>query len=187
MQKVVGIRLESMGLHPRRGQPIGLLSCNAEGGVAMGRVSTSCGESTKCAHSSMINALNNQGKLEWMALRDPMNRGFFLSFLRKMIKYRKRKNVLIVNDLKLLHGRVVQEWVEVDRERIELVFLPACGPQINHDEYLNNGLKQVLTSKRPMSSSMPQVKVFMLMLSDVKKHVLALFHHTEDAYACSGV
>jgi len=147
-------------------------------------------QSAKRFHSSMISALNNQGKLEWMALKDPMNSELFLTFLKQMIKYRKRKIILIVDNLKAHHSRIVHEWVEANKERIELVFLPAYSPQINPDEYLNNGLKQSLANKPPPKDKVQldaMVSVFMLMLSAVKEHVIAFFHHPEVAYAYSGV
>lgn len=143
-------------------------------------------QSAKRFHSSMISALNNQGKLEWMALKDPMNSELFLTFLKQMIKFKRRKVILIVDNLKVHHSKLVTEWCEANKERIELVFLPAYSPQINPDEYLNNGLKQALASKPPARNK-PQldamVEVFMLLLSAVKEHVMAFFHHPEVAYA----
>jgi transposase len=143
-------------------------------------------QSAKRFHSSMISALNNQGKLEWMALKDAMNSETFLTFLKQMIKYRKRKIILIVDNLKVHHSHIVQDWVEANKERIELVFLPAYSPQINPDEYLNNGLKQGLASNQPARDKVQldaMVEVFMLMLSAVKVHVIAFFRHPEVAYA----
>jgi len=143
-------------------------------------------QSAKRFHSSMISALNNHGKLEWMALADAMNSETFLIFLQQMIKYRKRKIILIVDNLKVHHSKSVAQWCDANRERIELVFLPAYSPQINPDEYLNNGLKQFLASKPPAKDK-PQLnamlEVFMLRLSAVKKRVQAFFWHPEVAYA----
>jgi transposase len=143
-------------------------------------------QSAKRFHSSMISALNNQGKLEWMALKDAMNSELFLTFLKQMIKFKRRKVILIVDNLKVHHSKLVAQWCEANKERIELVFLPAYSPQINPDEYLNNGLKQNLASQPPPKNK-PQldamVEIFMLMLSAVKEHVQAFFHHIEVAYA----
>jgi transposase len=143
-------------------------------------------QSAKRFHSSMISALNNQGKLEWMALKEAMNSEMFLTFLKQMIKFRKRKIILIVDNLKVHHSHIVQDWVEANKERIELVFLPAYSPQINPDEYLNNGLKQSLASKPPARDKVQldaMVEIFMLMLSAVKDQVIAFFRHPDAAYA----
>jgi transposase len=143
-------------------------------------------QSAKRFHSSMISALNNQGKLEWMALSDAMNSETFLIFLKQMIKFRRRKVILIVDNLKVHHSKLVKEWCEANRERIELVFLPAYSPQLNPDEYLNNGLKQDLAGKPPARDK-PQldamVWVFMQLLSVAEKRVIAFFHHPSAAYA----
>ena len=143
-------------------------------------------QSAKRFHSSMISALNNHGKLEWMALKDTMNSELFLTFLKQMIKFKRRKVILIVDNLKVHHSKLVAQWCEANRERIELVFLPAYSPQINPDEYLNNGLKQNLASQLPPKDKTQldaMVEVFMLMLSAVKKHVQAFFRHPDFAYA----
>jgi transposase len=73
-------------------------------------------QSAKRFHSSMISALNNQGKLEWMALKEAMNSETFLTFLKQMIKYRKRKIILIVDNLKVHHSHIVQDWVAANKE-----------------------------------------------------------------------
>ncbi len=143
-------------------------------------------QSAKRFHSSMISALNNQGKLEWMALKDAMNSETFLLFLKQMIKYRRRKVILIVDNLKVHHSKLVKAWCEENKERIELVFLPAYSPQINPDEYLNNGLKQDIAGKPPAKDKPrldAMVWVFMQLLSTAEKRVIAFFHHPDAAYA----
>ncbi len=41
-------------------------------------------------HSSLISAINNQGKMQWMALKEALNADLLIRFL-KQIKHRKRK------------------------------------------------------------------------------------------------
>ena len=138
----------------------------------------------------MISALNNQGKLEWMALADAMNSETFLKFLKQMIKFRRRKVILIVDNLKVHHSKLVAQWCEANRERIELVFLPAYSPQINPDEYLNNGLKQDIAGKPPARDKPhldAMVWVFMQLLSLAQNRVMAFFRHPVAAYALYGV
>ena len=147
-------------------------------------------QSAKRFHSSMISALNNQGKLEWMALKDAMNSETFLLFLQQMIKYRRRKVILIVDNLKVHHSKLVAQWCEANKERIELVFLPAYSPQINPDEYLNNGLKQSLATNPPARDKShldAMVWAFMQLLSLAQNRVMAFFRHPDAAYALYGV
>lgn len=65
--------------------------------------------------------------------------------VKQIIKYRKRKIILIVDNLRVHHSRLVKEWVEQNKHRIELYYLPAYCPEMNPDEYLNNDLKQNVT------------------------------------------
>ena len=143
-------------------------------------------QSAKRFHSSMISAINNRGKLEWMALKDAMNSETFLIFLKQMIKYRRRKVILIVDNLKVHHSKPVTQWCEANKDRIELVFLPAYSPQINPDEYLNNGLKQNLADKPPARDKIQldaRVWVFMQLLSFARQRVMAFFRHPDALYA----
>ena len=143
-------------------------------------------QGAKRFHSSMISALNNQGKLEWMALKDAMNSEIFLIFLKQMIKYRRRKVILIVDNLKVHHSKPVTEWCDANKKRIELVFLPSYSPQINPDEYLNNGLKQSLATNPPARDKShldAMVWVFMRLLACTHERVMAFFRHPDAAYA----
>jgi transposase len=104
---------------------------------------------------SLISAVNNRGLMRFMltgGVRGPhspagdgaLNAQRFIAFLKRLIKDAGQKVVLIVDNLKVHHAKVVKAWVERHRERIELVCLPAYAPEHNPDEYLNNHLKQTL-------------------------------------------
>jgi len=96
-------------------------------------------------HSSLISAINNQGKMRWMPLKEALNADSFIHFLKQLIKYRKRKVILIVDNLRVHHSRIVKDWLAQNKSRIELVYLPSYSPELNPDEYLNNHLKQTVT------------------------------------------
>jgi transposase len=53
-----------------------------------------------------------------------------------------RKIFLIVDNLKVHHGKLVTEWLSKHQNEIELFFLPAYYPDLNPDEYLNNIMKE---------------------------------------------
>jgi len=137
-------------------------------------------------HSSLISAINNQGKMQWMALTEALNAETFLKFLRQLIKHRKRKIILIVDNLRVHHAKVVKEWIEKNKARIELFYLPAYSPELNPDEYLNNDLKQNLhldgvpSTKTQLDA---KVAVSMFMLQGRPKKIQAFFRHPKAAYA----
>jgi transposase len=103
----------------------------------------------KYENLSMISAITNKGKLQWMIVDGTVNIERFIEYLKSLIKYSRRKIFLIVDNLKVHHGKLVQKWVEKHKHRIELFFLPAYSPDLNPDEHLNSDLKYGVGSKAP--------------------------------------
>lgn len=91
---------------------------------------------------SMISTVTNQGSLRFMVYEGGLNIDIFLKFLKRLIWGQKRKVFLILDNLKVHHGKRVQSWVEKHKEAIELFFLPPYAPEYNPDEYLNNTVKR---------------------------------------------
>ena len=137
-------------------------------------------------HSGLISAINNRGDLKWMALKTALNTESFLQFLKQLIKFRKRKIVLIVDNLRVHHSKIVKAWTEKNKHRIELVYLPSYSPELNPDEYLNNHLKQTVTREGPPKDKIDldaRVRVDMFMLSIRPYLVKAFFNHPRVKYA----
>ncbi len=129
-------------------------------------------QSVKRYHSSFINAVNRQGRMQRMPLRKLIYSDIFLKFLRQMIKFRKKNIYMVVDNLRVHHSKPVKQLLEENRHRIvpsrrrhqQLIFLPSYSPELNPDvsttngrtlkrsakQYLNNYLKQTVTkNERP--------------------------------------
>ena len=106
--------------------------------------------------TSMISVVSNRGELRFMVYDGALNVAAFLRFLRRLIRGRKQKLFLIVDNLKVHHAYKVQAWVAQHQSALELCFLPPYAPQLNPDEYLNNDLKQHL-SRRPKPRDKPSL------------------------------
>ena len=136
--------------------------------------------------SALISAINNQGKMQWMALKEALNADIFLNFLRQLIKNRKRKIILIVDNLRVHHARLVKQWLEAHQERIEVYYLPSYSPELNPDEYLNNDLKQNLHKDgvpKDKTQLDAKVSVAMFMLQGRPQKVRSFFRHPKVNYA----
>ena len=48
---------------------------------------------------------------------------------------------LILDNLKVHHGKLAAVWLEKHKDKIEVFFLPTYAPEYNPDEYLNHALK----------------------------------------------
>jgi transposase len=106
----------------------------------------------KYENLSMVSAITNKGKVHWMIVDGAVNIERFLEFLKSLIKNRHRKIFLILDNLKVHHGKEVTKWVKKNTERIELFYLPAYSPDLNPDEHLNADLKHGVGSKAPSRS-----------------------------------
>ena len=134
----------------------------------------------------MISALNSQGELRYMLYEDSMNQQRLITFLSHMLQTSKRKIFLILDNLRVHHGKIVAEWVSRHQDRIELFFLPPYSPESNPDEYLNHSLKlSVHSGDLPKNRSDIRHKTnsFMRTLQRNKDMVSALFHHPQISYA----
>jgi transposase len=136
--------------------------------------------------TSMISTITNQGKVRFMIYKGGMNVEIFKRFLQRLIKDATRKIFLIVDNLRVHHAKVLEEWLEKNKNIIELFFLPSYAPERNPDEYLNNDLKQSL-SYRPIPKTNTQmlgnVISHMRMLQKSPEHVEQFFKHPMAAYA----
>lgn len=82
----------------------------------------------------MVSAITNQGKVHWMIVEGGVNVEKFLAFLDALIRDAHHKVFLILDNLKVHHSKLVTEWVEARKDKIELVFLPAYSPDLNPEE-----------------------------------------------------
>ena len=93
---------------------------------------------------SMISAVNNRGKLRFMLYDDAMNSQRLIEFMKRLLKDAGRKVILILDNLRVHHSKPVKAWLDENKEKIEVFYLPAYSPELNPDEYLNNDLKSAV-------------------------------------------
>ena len=89
----------------------------------------------------MLSAINGQGRVRFMVYQGTMEQQRLIQFLQQLLSTTKKKIFLILDNLKVHHGKLVAAWLEKHREKIEVFFLPPYAPEYNPDEYLNHGLK----------------------------------------------
>lgn len=135
---------------------------------------------------NMISTITNQGKVSFMIYPDMMNADRFISFLKQLVKWRKKKIFLIVDNLRVHHSKLVKAWVAEHLDRIELFYLPAYSPQHNPDEYLNCDLKQALSNKQAPKEKQTlknNVREHMELLQNKPQRVKSYFRHQDINYA----
>jgi len=70
-----------------------------------------------------------------------MNQQRLIQFMERLIRTSKQKVFLLLDDLKVHHGKLAAAWLEKHKKKIEVFFLPPYAPEYNPDEYLNHALK----------------------------------------------
>ena len=129
---------------------------------------------------NMLSAVNNMGKVRFMIYSENMAQQRLIEFMKRMIKDVDKKVFLILDNLKVHHGKIVQAWLNENKTRIEVFYLPPYAPERNPDEYLNHCLKQnVHTGILPhtVKEIIHKIESFMRRLQHDKLKVQALFRH----------
>lgn len=97
-----------------------------------------------------------------------------------------RKVFLILDNLRVHHGKNVKQWLERNKEKIEIFYLPSYSPELNPDEYLNGNLKNKVHSEEPVRSQEDlekKTRLFMRTLVRQPAQVRSYFKHPRVAYA----
>ena len=135
---------------------------------------------------NMISTVTNQGAVEFMVYSGSMNADRLIEFMEQLTKGKKKKIYLILDNLRVHHGKIVKQWVEANKQKIALFYLPSYSPEKNPDEYLNCDLKYGLSIK-PSPRNEKQLKTnvedHMIMLQENNIRVQKYFKHKDISYA----
>jgi transposase len=139
---------------------------------------------------SMISAISPRGEVAFQIVDGSINAERFIAFLAALIEGAPHKIILVVDNLRVHHAKVVTEWLADKADRIELAFLPPYNPEANPDEYLNHDFKTALRLG-PVShnreSLLERALAFMNGLSTWPERVRAYFQHPSARYAASAI
>ncbi len=142
----------------------------------------------KRTSTNLISSITNQGKVRFMGYRGSMNAAVLIKFLGRLIKASKKKIFLILDNLRVHHSKVVKEWLEKHKKKIEIFYLPAYSPELNPDEYLNCDLKAGVHSMVPAKTQDTLVKNVLSHMRKLQKspdRVKSYFNHPKIAYAAA--
>ena len=97
----------------------------------------------------MISAVSRQGKVRFMIYQDTMTRSACSASWSRLVRASEQKVSMILDNLKVHHGKLVAAWLETHKDKIEAFFLLPYAPEYNPDEYLNHALKFFVLSGQP--------------------------------------
>ncbi|MDR1084663.1 MAG: IS630 family transposase [Deltaproteobacteria bacterium] len=90
---------------------------------------------------NIISAISPSGLMKYMTYLESMTTKLFIKFMNNIIRNSTKKVFLVVDNLKVHHGKLVQAWLKERSNKIELFFIPPYSPELNPDKYLNNIIK----------------------------------------------
>jgi len=134
---------------------------------------------------NMISAISSQGTCRFMCYEDNMTQQRFIEFMKRLTTDVSKKVFFIVDNLKVHHGKIVQEWLKEHKDKIEVFYIPTYSPDLNPDEYLNNILKQdVHSGVLPHTKEDIRKKThsFMHNLQKDEQKVIKIFDHEKLQY-----
>lgn len=76
----------------------------------------------KKAHVSVISSMSNLGLFKFMVYKGGLNSGLFITFLERLVTDSPKKIFLITDNLSVHKSKVVKEWVEKNKDKLELFF-----------------------------------------------------------------
>ncbi len=142
----------------------------------------------KRLRTNMISTVSNKGRVRFMIYDGKMNQQMFIRFLKRLVSASGKKIYLIVDNLKVHHGKLVMKWVKSKTEKIELFFIPSYSPELNPDEYLNRDLKKNVNRSRiprKQSDLNKNLLSFMRMLQKTPSRVMKYFKSSHIKYAAA--
>lgn len=96
----------------------------------------------KNAGVKLIGILNYETGLVYCEEHEKYDAAIFLKFLEAtLIQYPAGKIVMILDNARIHHAKMVQPFLEKNKDRIELMFLPPYSPELNLMEGLWGWLK----------------------------------------------
>jgi|SaaInlStandDraft_7_1057024.scaffolds.fasta_scaffold87188_1 transposase len=90
---------------------------------------------------NMISTVTNKGTLRFMLFEESFTAEVFLNFLKRLTKGSESKIFLILDNLRVHHAKILKPWLEKNKDKIELFYLPSYSPELNPDELLNQDVK----------------------------------------------
>lgn len=134
----------------------------------------------------MISAVSNRGTLMFRLYRGGLSILKYLRFIRDLQRDAGHPIVLIVDNLRIHHARIVKAWLRKRRNLIRVFYLPAYSPELNPDELVNSDLKIAIGQREPAQDRdelQAQMQEHMVANQRNPEKMQRLFHKESVKYA----
>ena len=135
---------------------------------------------------NMISAVSNRGTLMFRLYRGGLSILKYLRFIRDLQRDAGHPIVLIVDNLRIHHARIVKAWLRKRRNLIRVFYLPAYSPELNPDELVTSDLKIAIGQREPAQDRdelQAQMQEHMVANQRNPEKMQRLFHKESVKYA----
>ena len=101
---------------------------------------------------SAASAVNAKGAFWCMTYKGGLNADLFVTMLGLLMRRRRNPLYLVLDNLPSHKAKVVRDYVEATRGKLELHFLPGYAPELNPDELVWNYMKRTGVARRPLAA-----------------------------------
>lgn len=135
---------------------------------------------------NLLSIISNRGKLAFMIFQSKFNSEVFIKFLERVIRYAKRKVILIIDSHPVHQSAMTKKWLKAHNKLIEVVYLPAYSPDLNPDEMLNHDVKaNAIGRQKPRTEKemTENLRIFLWRRQKTPHIVRRYFHEKSVRYA----
>ena len=101
---------------------------------------------------SAASAVNAKGAFWCMTYKGGLNADLFVTMLKLLMRRRRNPLYLVLDNLPSHKAKVVRDYVEATRGKLELHFLPGYAPELNPDELVWSYMKRTGVARRPLTA-----------------------------------
>lgn len=99
---------------------------------------------------SAASAVNARGAFWCMTYKGGLDADLFVTMLKLLMRRRRNPLYLVLDNLPTHKAKVVRDYVETTKGKLELHFLPGYAPELNPDELVWNHMKRTGVARRPL-------------------------------------
>jgi len=131
----------------------------------------------------MLSAVGESGEFEFMMHQGGVNAEVFVSFLVKLIKSVSTRIILIVDGSSIHKAKVVKEFLEANKDKIEIHIIPPYSPELNPDEQVWKNVKAEVSKQKVIGRQglLDLTKKALLRLKETPETIKGFFRHPEVA------
>lgn len=135
---------------------------------------------------NMIASISNRGTLRFRLFKGSFTAELFIAFMKRLAKDAGKPVFLIVDRHPVHKSAKARRWLEDNKDRVRLFFLPAYSPDLNPEELLNNDVKNNAVGRRRNPTPQELEKNLRGYLASTQRRpdvVRKFFHHRSVKYA----